>query len=300
LTEDEKKRLVELQAQKRAALAQIETTGAAPLLKNKPVLDELEARLRYVCRLVLRERRPYCPINGLLVLVPLAALKGDNEASQLATLVQSDAQTAREVFQLECSTVLLVTDLERATGFGAYLEETPPGQRELPLGQAFALLPDVDVQEVPGMFEQGITRLCQDRLFATLTPKFRLEPSQGETPGKPGPALRKNFHLYQFWDLLRQGRKRLARLAQRSAQTEPAPPMLAGVFLAGTGDDALHQQAFVSGVIRLLVQHQNSVTWTPQAIAEERSFVRMTRIGYVGFLLLLIALGGVGYWFWNR
>lgn len=300
LNADEKVQLGELQAQKQAALVQRDSASKAPLLKNKPVVDELRARLEYVCRLILRDRRPYCPVNGILVVVPAPALRTEIESNQVAALVQADLQTARNVLDLECPTLLLVSDLQKAPGFRAFLEDVPVSQRESFLGQSFPLLPDVDPPQVAGMFDEGVSWLCQHQVLTSLFPKFRLEPSQGETPGRPGSALRKNFHLYQFWDYLRQARKRLARIAQRCAQTvDGAPPMVAGCFFAATGEDATQQQAFVSGAMRLLVQNQNYVTWTPQALAQERGYQSMTRAGYVLFLVLLVGLGGVGWWMWR-
>ncbi|MFO0969511.1 MAG: type VI secretion protein IcmF/TssM N-terminal domain-containing protein [Gemmataceae bacterium] len=261
-------------------------------------LNERQSRLRYLCRLILRARRPYCPLNGILALVPLPGLADDAAAKRLADAAQTDVQTARDVFQLECPTVVLVTDLDRASGCAEFLGDCPPAARDEALGQRFPLVPDIDPHEVAGMIESGLASLCGSRRLELLEPKFLLDPAGGEAAGAPGAAVRKNMRLYQFAESVRQLGPRLARLARRvAAGADGGPPMLAGVFLAATGDDAA-RQAFVPGVIRLLLQDQNYVTWTPEALAEERSFAWMTAAGYVACVLLL-ALGGLGYWFWH-
>src|SRR5262249_27570396 len=40
------------------------------------------ARLQHLCRLMVRDRRPECPLNGILVLVPFAALLNNEDAEK--------------------------------------------------------------------------------------------------------------------------------------------------------------------------------------------------------------------------
>src|SRR5262249_25877531 len=57
-----------------------------PLIHDVAEVARLTARLRSLCRLVVRDRRPLCPINGVLVLVPYAATAADDDASQAAAI----------------------------------------------------------------------------------------------------------------------------------------------------------------------------------------------------------------------
>src|SRR5690606_9966766 len=89
-------------------------------------------------RLIQQTRRPYCPINGVICLIPLAATAGDAEANQTAVLLQRDLDTLRDVFQLKAPLYTMVCDLEQAPGCRDLLERFPHEQRHRRLG---ALLP---------------------------------------------------------------------------------------------------------------------------------------------------------------
>lgn len=299
LTDEEKLRISALVAeehQRRPLPAT--TTPPAPLLKNKAVIENLQARLQHLCRLLARERRPYCPLNGIFVLVPLAATRGDLEASQVASLSRLDLEAAREVLQVECPLALVLCDLERAHGFRDLLESLPPGQRLQALGQRFPLVPDVDPHEVPQLLDRGLDSFCQGRIPATITSLFRLDANLTvDSLGKVSGMLRRNLQLFQLLVQLRDTRKRLARIAQRGLILEPeAPPMVAGVYLAGTGLDA-RDQAFVAGIFEDMQERQNFVAWTPQAFAAETGFRRMTRLGYLTLLMIVLLVSGTAYMF---
>lgn len=279
-----------------AAIAAVEAGPARPLLKNKEALQHCRARLAYLCRLIAQERRPYCPVNGLVVVVPLAAAEGDAEASHLASLVQMDLQTARAALQVECPLYVLVADLERAPGFREYLQRIPEPQRSRPLGQRFPLVPDVDPHELTRVFEGGIDALCQHALPGSIYGLFQLEAAQDSATRLDG-ALTANARLYQFLAYFRMARKRLGRLLQRGTQSDPATPsMLAGCFFAATGVDARVEQAFVAGVFQEVLENQNFVCWTPQALQQECSYRRLATIGYVGLVLVIAIVAAGVYW----
>ncbi len=56
------------------------------LLKRPAEMEVLDARLAHLGRLLVRERQPLCPINGLLILVPICASDTDQDAQQTAEL----------------------------------------------------------------------------------------------------------------------------------------------------------------------------------------------------------------------
>jgi hypothetical protein len=267
-----------------------------PLLRQKPAMELASARLAHLCRLIAQERQPYCPINGLILLVPLAATEGDAEASQVASLAQADVQTARAGLQVDCPIFVLICDLEQAPGFRYFLEQIPEPERLAPLGQRFPLLPDVDAHEVPHVLEGGMDALCQHALPGSIYNLFRLE-SSPDNPARMNGTLTANARLYQFLSYLRQGRKRLGRLVYRGAHSEtPAAPMIAGCYFAATGQDARHEQAFVAGVFREIVEQQNYVSWTAEALRQESSYRRAAGLGYVLLVVILALAAGVVYW----
>ena len=55
------------------------------LLKNTDEVELLSSRLKYLCRLIVRDRQPYCPANGILLLIPLAATDSEPRQRRGAT-----------------------------------------------------------------------------------------------------------------------------------------------------------------------------------------------------------------------
>jgi len=276
--------------------------AARPLLKNKEVMEHLRAQLQHLCRHIAGARRPYSPINGILVLLPLAGSDSDVDASHVATLCQMDLQAIRDVLQVECPVYVLACDLERLPGFREFLETMPQAQRWRSLGRTFPLVPDIDPPELPSMFDSGVNWLCQDYLASMIYPQFQLEAGAPESPGQVPEALRKTMRLYQFLAEMRQRHARLGRMVYRSTLVDAgSSPMVAGLYLAGTGIDAAHEQAFVSGVFAELVAGQNFVSWTPQALSDEASFRRITRFGYAGLGAIVLGAFSVAFFFvWQR
>src|SRR6185436_3487441 len=75
-------------------------------------------RLHYVCELVRRARRPVCPINGILVLLPLDIVQQVMIAKDIPAAIKSDLDAIRHATQLRCPVTMLVTGLEQEGGFG--------------------------------------------------------------------------------------------------------------------------------------------------------------------------------------
>src|SRR5262249_39158888 len=73
-----------------AAGGQPVTVRRPSLLKDQGTVDVQTQRLRQVCRTLFRDRQPYCPVNGILVLVPLAATATAEDASETAAVVRHD------------------------------------------------------------------------------------------------------------------------------------------------------------------------------------------------------------------
>jgi hypothetical protein len=69
-------------------------------------------------------------------------------------------------------------------------------------------------------------------------------------------------------------------------------PMLGGVYLAGTGRETA-DQAFVQGVFQRVLDGQNAVSWSPEAVADDARLNRLTVMGYVG-LAVFVALSVAG------
>ena len=100
-------------------------------LPNRPAeMERLTGRLQHLCRLIARDRRPYCPLNGVLVLIPFAATDSDQQATTTSTLCRSDLATARAALRVYCPVLALLCDLENAPGFREFVKRFPAEQRQ--------------------------------------------------------------------------------------------------------------------------------------------------------------------------
>jgi hypothetical protein len=294
LTEEEKHALSVL-----VALEEAEKPGAATptraLSRSPEEVERVRARLAHLCQLVVRDRRPYCPINGVVLLIPLAATDNDAAASETATLCQQDMEIVRRVTQLRCPAFAAVCDLERAPGFAEFLARLPAGQLRR-LGQRFPLAPDVEPGQVPAMIDDGLAWVSETLLPSLVYNLLRADAAGGDMSG----FVRDYARLFQFLSEMKGRRPRLSRILVRGAlPSDKGPPLLGGCYLTATGPDAARQQAFVAGVFERLPENQDFVTWTDEALREETELRRLTAVGYGGLSLFLVGVAAMWYFWWR-
>jgi hypothetical protein len=289
LTENEKRQIRMLEAEDRMQQGVRKEAARAAVLKNPDEIERTAARLRHLCRLIVRDRRPYCPLNGILLVLPLAATEADETANAVAALLQQDLTVTRDVLQLQCPVLALVTDLELVPGFSEFMEQFDDQERHRRVGHRLVLVPDLPREEVSRYFEDVVRHVCQGLTSTWVYKYFKLEETREELPE----VVKFNSLLYQVLHRLRQLDRPLARILNRALVTPHAVPfMLGGCYFGGTGPTPT-QQAFVGGVFRRLKEEENRVSWTPEAIDEERDYDRWTQWGYAGLGVFLLVAGAV-------
>jgi hypothetical protein len=269
------------------------------LLKNASEVELQTARLEHLCRLIVRDRRPYCPINGLLLLVPFGSTDTDTEAQQTGDIVQRDLATVQRIMKVHCPIFALVCDLETLPGFREFIIRLPVRDRERRLGQRFPLAPDVNGEPLLDYLDSSVQWVCGSLLRDWVFKLFRVE-----TPGRDDldTTVGANANLYLLLDELRERQKRLGRVLRVAMARQASGPLLfGGCYLAGTGHDPDREQALVAGLFRRLIDHQNDVSWTDEALDENASAERVAKVGYgvlagagavVIVLLALVLFGG--------
>ena len=268
------------------------------LLKDTEELERQTARLRYLCQRIARDRRPFCPVNGSLLLVPLSATDGETAVKETSTLAQGDLTAAREALQVQAPIFVMVCDMERAAGFGDFLAFFPEGQRRRYLGQQFPLAPDLDASARVRMVEKGVQWVGSVLIPSLVYKSWGVE---GPERGAVEDVIARNVRLYRFlWDL-RERQKRLGRILTRAVvmHTQGAT-MLGGCCFAATGRDRTREQGFAAAVFRLLNENQNFVAWTPEALAAESEYRRWTNFGYAALGILCAGLLALGIVLWLR
>ena len=140
--------------------------------------------------------------------------------------------------------------------------------------------------------------VCNAVVAGWVYKKFQVEKQpQDKTPV----IVRDNAWLFLFLDQLRERQKRLGTILTRGIAAGADEPILfGGCYLAGTGADVDKEQAFVAGVFRRLIDEQDYVSWTEEALAEEAACSRWVGLGYT-FILVLVAgsLAALGYAFFG-
>ncbi len=295
LTESEREQIRSLMS------SETETTGSrrspASLLKRPAEVDRLSGRLKHLCRLVAQDRRPFCSLNGTLLLIPYAATDSDENATTTATLCRADLAAARAALQVYCPVLAMLCDLENAPGFREFVRRFPAEQRQRRLGQRFPLLPDLNPADTEAMLAQGIQWICRSMFPNWVYKLFRLErPNQEEAVS----VTDGNTQLYCFMSQMQLRQKRLSQLAVRGLLPDDgAPALFGGCYMAATGKDAANDQAFVPGVFRRLLENQNYLSWTDHALDEDARQQLWTTIGYVS-LMVLVVTAGVAAFLWSK
>jgi hypothetical protein len=298
LTEDEKREIRALVAQEEVQRGGRKTVTRPQILKNAPEVERCSARLRHLCRLIVRDRRPFCPANGILFLVPYAGADSDDDAAQTGGAIHQDLLNIRDVLRVHLPVFAMICDLERANGFKEFLERFPADQRQRRLGQRYPLCPDLPQEKVSGSIESCVQWICQVVFPTWIYKLFRLE-----SPGREEveTVVAGNCRLYQFLGQVRERQKRFARIVSRALLLESSGPLLfGGCYVGASGSDPSGEQGFVAGTFRRLTENQNYVSWTDQALAEESDYSRLTTYGYVAIAVMILALVGLGYYFLQR
>lgn len=258
-------------------------------------MDRLAARLKYLCRLIAERRRPYCPANGLVWLLPIAGTENDAAADQTAIAARADQLAAETGLQVYCPAVAVVCDAQELPGFRDLLRGLPESlARERLLGRSFPLVPGVPASEQPAVLFAGVDWVARSLMPGVIYQRFGTE---AEGNGERWSTA--NVRLWALMDELYTRRGAITRLVgQGIADASGRPPMLAGIYLAGTSPDE-RDRAFASGVIQQLIALQNNVGWTAAAVAEEKDYIRMAAVGYAAALVLVIAVATFGYTTWR-
>jgi hypothetical protein len=273
----------------------------SPLTDPDTIASEC-ARLRYLCRLLVRDRRPFCAINGVLLLLPYAGCDSDQDAVWTAEAVQRDLAVAGAALGVDCPHFAVVCDLESAYGFSEFVEQFTARERLRRLGQSCPLMPDLQVTRVGKegavkMLDSLARWVCESVVPTWVYHKFQLE--KADTPERTA-LVRANGRLFLLADELKQRARRLGTILTRGLvpKSTIGPLMFGGCYLAGTGSDPEREQGFVRGLLDRLTEGQSCVYWTRRTLEEEAVYTRWVGVGWAVLSLAILALLAVGGYFW--
>ncbi|GIW83007.1 MAG: hypothetical protein KatS3mg105_4814 [Gemmatales bacterium] len=289
LTEEEKNQILTLVAGSVVPTASpISTPSHASLLRDQQEVARLGRRLARVCELIVAGRQPYCPLNGILLIVPFQATSRGDLADETGELCARDLDVCLAQTGVWCPRLMLLADMEQATGFCEFIERFPKEQRVRRLGQRFPLAPDLPAEGWPEMIQGGCHWICQALFPNWVCKLLKLEPTGKETLDD---VVRGNAKLFELLSVMRQREKPLARIIVRGVlRHNDAPPMFAGCYVAATGSNHDKEQAFLPGVFRRLIEEQNYVCWTDEILAREAKYRFWAKVGYTIIALAVLAV----------
>ena len=234
-------------------------------LADSNEVARLKARLAYLCRLIIRDRKPYCPANGILMLVPLGATDTAQDAQQAAQACQEDLIVIRQEMKLDCPILSLVVDMEDIPGFAEFIKRTPPKERERRLGVRFPMSTKLPAAQIRSQIEKSLRWACTTYLQDNVYPKF-----QNETPTlqEASPLFPDNARLFLMLEEMSRRAEHLATIINQAViPQEQTVLRYAGCYLAATG--TLGCQGYAGGVLQRLTDEQSCVGWTEEALAED-------------------------------
>ena len=261
-----------------AATYQPEKKLVLPLLVDEILIAETTAKLKFLCTLIEKSRHPYCPLNGVVVLVPLSSSEDQKTANHTGMIIENDFQAITDVCQIDAPRIAVFCDLQETNGCVDLLDRFPEQQRHRRLGIKFPRIPTCDRESMNQMIIDGVTWLCHKMVPPLVNRLFQTERTSG---GAEEAVNQSNQRLYNFMYTIRQRRANFERIVRRGFLGNRQPgELLRGCYFAATGRDPISEQGFAAGVISQMFELQNDVQWTQQAIERDTNSRRWTLFGY--------------------
>ncbi len=265
------------------------------VVQSPEVVSMQEARLAYFCRLLAKARTPYCPVNGAILLFSLSASHNEGDSQKLALASQKDLKVVHDVLRLQFPIFVMLADLEKWSGAGAFLARFPEDRRKNRLGRGFPLVPDLSAEQV-GLSIQTEVQWVFEKLVPFWCMRFfRLETPNIESPEE---AVQINAELFRFLSESQQRAGCIARMVAKAVQPDDETlPSLGGCYVVAQSGGA---PWFTNDLFSKVEGSQSYVSWTQQAFDEDADYKAWTWYGYVALLVVWLAVGALGYLWYTR
>lgn len=245
---------------------------------------EMSQQLEHVCGLIHRSRRPICPINGALTLLPYPLLRREiAEKNLVERAVESDLTTVHERLQIRCPVTALVVGMEEEPGFFELVRRMGRDKAAGRLGQRFSIgnpptgdrLKAVSTHAC-GLFEDWVYKLFREKQESTQV------------------GNRKLFSL--LCGVRHHVQSRLASVLGRGYAVNPSNDAQAtnalffsGCYFAAAGKTE-DRQAFIQGVFRKLADEQDELEWTDEAVRRDDRYRTLSSVVWAVDAALVLGL----------
>jgi hypothetical protein len=273
------------------------TPGNVPATPTSSALSRQEAehqteRLQYVCELLRRARQPVCSLNGILVVLPLENMQNVMLAKDMPGVIKHDLAVVRDTTKLRCPVTAMVVGMERETGFCELVRRVGTSRAKAHrFGKGFDVWNPPTAESIDA-FSSHACGAFEDWVYSLFRERDGLS--------KPG-----NARLYTLLCRIRSElRSRLRNILLYGFSFEPGekqphekPLLFNGCYFAATGDTG-DRQAFVKNVFEKMLDLEEELEWTPEALREDARYHRLAQFGmFVDGALILGLVGMLAYRF---
>jgi len=269
--------------------APVPSSGSS--LLSRQVAENQTERLEYVCELLSRARAPVCPLNGVLVAVPLRSVQNVMIAKDIPGAARSDLDTIRDVTKLRAPVTVMVAGMEAESGFCELVRRVGTTKAKANrFGKGFNVW-NPPTEENMDAFSSHACGAFEDWVYSLFRERDGLS--------KPG-----NAKLYTLLCRVRsQLRARLRSVllhgfsfSRGDKKKDDIPLLFNGCYFAATGDTP-DRQAFVKNVFEKMIDLEEELEWMPEAVRQDDRYHQLAQIGM--FVDAVLVLGIVGMLVWT-
>ena len=178
---------------------------------------------------------------------------------------------------MRCPVLVMVTDLERLEGFAELVGRLPAGQTGKRMGQRFPLIADLTDGELPAKIESSVDWIV-DSLFGSMAySMFQVESNRGvDEVAEMSP--RATSSCSGSWSGSASGGIGWPGWSGTASRTCPANADVRRLLLRRHGRrPGRPNRPSPPGVLMRLIQDQDSVSWTEEAMREDARLQRRAR-----------------------
>jgi hypothetical protein len=261
--------------------------GQTSLLQNDEELRLARARLQHLCRLIVRDRRPYCPLNGIVMLLPWHATRSDQDAKETAQLCQHELAALAESLRVHCPLWVVICDIAVERGFAEAIARFPREVLKDRVGSRFPMRADVDPDRLPEKVDKLGSWIMQTYLPNWIYRFLSLNPAAA---GKIQDETRQNGELVRLLCACRTREKRFGMLLKESLFSNAKSNFyFSGCYTIALGETLGVDQAFIPGLIRRVIDTERFVSWTRESASEDTAYGFWTKVGYAVIGALVVA-----------
>lgn len=247
-------------------------------------LEVSRAQMAYLASILKRDRT-YCPLNGVLQLLPFDWVNRRREHSKLTPAVRKDLETLSNTLGMQYPVVLGFTGIDSLSGYDSFIRrcrELDPRSHLSRAGSGVATGATLD--DTTANYLSQVTSHCfRDKAYEAFLADL---------------DNKQNARVYNLVCALDDEVDNLKHLLLQIGAPFPhgvSTSRFAGCYLAALGDTADHR-AFLQGLLVKMLQEQNEVAYTPSELRRDQW---MKRAAIIVFLAAACVFAAATYLGWT-